>query len=83
MEDSCEDNAKNDTLKRIHKMVNIVKQDEEVSLEYMKIYEKEQWLIEQGRKETQEKMQELLAEKEAEIAKKDAEIARLKKQLSM
>ena len=64
-------------------MVNIVKQDEEVSLEYMKIYEKEQWLIEQGRKETQEKMQELLSEKEAEIAKKDAEIARLKKQLSM
>ena len=34
MEDSCEENAKNDTLKRIHKMVNIVKQDEEVSLEY-------------------------------------------------
>jgi len=64
-------------------MVNIVKQDEEVSLEYMKIYEKEQWLIEQGRKETQEKMQEILSEKEAEIAKKDAEIARLKKQLSM
>ena len=64
-------------------MVNIVKQDEEVSLEYMKIYEKEQWLIEQGRKETQEKMQEILSENEAEIAKKDAEIARLKKQLSM
>ena len=34
-------------------MVNLVKQDEEVSLQYMKIFEREEMLIEQGRKEEQ------------------------------
>ena len=38
MENSCGDNAKNDTLKRIHQMMELVKSDEEVSLEYMKIF---------------------------------------------
>lgn len=84
MENSCEANVKNGTLKKIHEMVNTVKQDEEVSLEYMKIYEKEQWLIEKGRKEEQKRtkvMEAKLAEKDAEIAEKDAKIAQLMAQL--
>ena len=36
-----------------NQMVNLVKQDEEVSLQYMKIFEREEMLIEQGRKEEQ------------------------------
>lgn len=41
--------ASNDELKKLQKMVDIVKQDEEVSLEYMKIFEREEMLIEKGR----------------------------------
>ena len=39
----------NGNLKKIQKLVDIVKQDEEVSLEYMKIFEREAMLIDQGR----------------------------------
>ena len=48
MEHTTEENAVNDNLRNIHKMVNLVKQDEEVSLEYMKIFEREEMLIQQG-----------------------------------
>ena len=48
MENSCGDNAKNDTLKRIHQMMERVKSDEEVSLEYMKIFERERMIKEEG-----------------------------------
>ena len=44
-------NAKNDELRAIHDMVRVVKQDAEVSKGYMKIYEKERVLKEQGREE--------------------------------
>lgn len=53
MEDTKEENAVNDTLLHIHEMVRTVKQDEEVSLEYMKIFEREEMLIRQGRREEQ------------------------------
>lgn len=65
-------------------MVNVVKMDEEVSLEYMKIFEREQMLvkqgieqgIKQGRKEEQanterERRRADLAEKEAERLRKE------------
>ena len=48
MEHTTEENAVNDNLRNIHKMVNLVKQDEEVSLEYMKIFEREEMLVQQG-----------------------------------
>ncbi|MGN1141418.1 MAG: Rpn family recombination-promoting nuclease/putative transposase [Oliverpabstia sp.] len=48
MEHTTEENAKNDNLQNIQKMINLVKQDREVSLEYMKIFEREEMLIEQG-----------------------------------
>ena len=43
------ENAVNDDLKQILTMVNRVKQDEEVSLQFMKIYERETMLLNQGR----------------------------------
>ena len=48
MEDSNEKNVKNETLEQIHQMMKRVKSDEEVSLEYMKIYERERMLKAQG-----------------------------------
>ena len=51
MEKSCEENAQSDTLKEIHRMVNAVKRDEEVSIEYMKIFEREQMIREEARQE--------------------------------
>ena len=49
MEQTSEENAANDELREIHRMVDKVKRDEEVSKEYMTIYEKEQMLLRQGR----------------------------------
>ena len=51
MEQTSEEKASNDELKEIHRMVDKVKKDEEVSKEYMKIYEKEQMLLRQGRED--------------------------------
>ena len=53
MEQSNEENAKNDWLKSVHQMVRDVKRDEEVSLEYMKIFEREEMVREEGREEGQ------------------------------
>ena len=49
MENTKWENAKNDSLKKIHSMVEIVKRDKGVTLEYMKIFEREQMLREEGR----------------------------------
>ena len=48
MENTTEENAKNDNLRNIQQMINLVKQDKGVSLEYMKIFEREEMLIQQG-----------------------------------
>lgn len=62
MENSCDCNVTNESLKKIHQMMKRVKSDEEVSLEYMKIYEREQMLTEQGHKqEAQKNARNLLA----------------------
>ena len=51
MEESSAENADSDTLREIHRMVETVRYDKEVSLEYMKAYEREQMVREQGKKE--------------------------------
>lgn len=51
MEDTRKENAVNETLRSIHRMVELVKQDEEVSLGYMKIFEREKMLVNQGIKQ--------------------------------
>ena len=48
MEHTSAENAKNDVLQSIDKMVRKVKEDGEVSLEYMKIFEREEMLVKQG-----------------------------------
>lgn len=53
MENTTRENAVNPSLKEIQQMVDTVKQDKEVSLEYMKIFEREEMLIRQGRREEQ------------------------------
>ena len=51
LEDSREENALDEDLKEIHRMVQQVKRDREVSLEYMKIFERERMIREEGREE--------------------------------
>lgn len=51
MERTTEENAANESLMRIQQMVKTVKYDREVSIEFMKIQEREEMLIEQGRAE--------------------------------
>lgn len=48
MEDSCADNAESGLLKDIHRMVEMVRHDEEVSLKYMKVYERERMIERRG-----------------------------------
>lgn len=50
MEDSTPENADCEWLQELHWMVERVRHDEEVSLEYMKVYEREQMIREQGEK---------------------------------
>ena len=79
------ENAVNDSLKELHQMVNVVKHDREVSLNYMKSFERDQMLIKQGLSQGLEQGREqerANTERErlrAEHAEK--ELALLKKQL--
>ena len=89
MENTTEENAKNDNLRNIQQMINLVKQDKEVSLEYMKIFEREEMLIQQGLQQGRQEEQ-INTERErqrAEQEKKRAdqleeELQRLKKLLN-
>ena len=85
MENTTEENAINDSLKRIHKMVMPVKHDKEVTLSFMKIFEREEMIRQQGRKEEQanterERLRADFAEQRAAHA--EQEIKRLKEQLA-
>ena len=89
MENTTEESAKNDNLRNIQQMINLVKQDKEVSLEYMKIFEREEMLIQQGLQQGRQEEQ-INTERErqrAEQEKKRAdqleeELQRLKKLLN-
>lgn len=50
MEESGIENADSEWLWEIHRMVEVVRHDEEVSLEYMKVCEREKMIREQGEK---------------------------------
>ena len=85
MENTTEENAINDSLKRIHKMVMLVKHDKEVTLSFMKIFEREEMIRQQVRKEEQanterERLRADFAEQRAAHA--EQEIQRLKEQLA-
>ena len=80
MENTTQTNAVNDTLKDIQKMVDIVKGDGEVSLGYMKGFERDTIMYEKGqeaeRKNTERERQRAdSAEKARDEAKKEREEA--------
>ena len=95
MEHTSVENAKSDVLRNIDKMVRKVKEDGEVSLEYMKIFEREEMLIKQGiiqgqekeRKNTERERQNATREQQrADVAEQRATVAeqelkRLKEEL--
>ncbi|MDO5405915.1 MAG: hypothetical protein Q4F28_01125 [Eubacteriales bacterium] len=89
MEHTTEENATTKELQDIQQMVEVVKRDGEVSIEYMKIYEREEMLLNRGRQEgrregelrerTNTEAQRLRADAaEQENARLRAELARLK-----
>ena len=51
MSDSQEKNVKNADLESIHNMVNAMKKNAEVAIGFMKIFEKERLIREEGREE--------------------------------
>ena len=67
VEDTKKENAKSDTLKAIHHMVEAVKRTPEVSKSYMKIYEKERMLVEHGRAEEIVRLMRKFGKNEEEI----------------
>lgn len=80
MENTTQTNAVNDTLKDIQKMVDIVKRDGEVSLSYMKGFERDTIMYEKGqeaeRKNTERERQRAdFAEKARDEAKKERDEA--------
>ncbi len=74
MEETRSDNAVNSYLKEIQDMVDTVKKDKEVSLEYMKFHELEERLINQGRKEGREE-EKANTEREHQRAEKESQRA--------
>lgn len=74
MEQSTEENAVNDSLRQLHHMVETVKRDGEVALTYMKSWDREARIREEGRAEERQKS-------EAEIKRLQAEIVRYQEEL--
>lgn len=78
MENTTQTNAVNDTLKDIQKMVDIVKRDREVSLSYMKGFERDTMMYEKGQEaERQNTERERQRADSAEKARDEAENARI------
>lgn len=82
MENTTEENAVNQDLKEIQKMVDTVKQDGEVSLAYMKGFERDMLMYEEGREEERkntERERERANAAEEENRRLRAELEKLKK----
>ena len=81
MEHTTEENAGNDNLRNIQQMINLVKQDEEVSLEYMKIFEREEMLIQQGIQQGRQEEQINTERERARADRLEKELQQIKEQL--
>lgn len=57
MEETTNDNACNKILQDIHEMVTKIKQDREVTLDYMKTFEHDKMIFDEGRSEGREEGQ--------------------------
>jgi predicted transposase/invertase (TIGR01784 family) len=77
MEKTNEQNAVNEDLKELQGMVEKVKDDREVSLEFMKTYEREKFIFEQGEKAERKRLEDAIknAAKRAEDADRRADDA--------
>ncbi len=83
IEESTADNAVNPTLQKLHHMVEKVKRDKEVSFDYMKIFEREEMIREEGREEEKlnterERLRADAAELKADAAEQRADAAERK-----
>ena len=83
MENTTQTNAVNDTLKDIQKMVDIVKRDGEVSLSYMKGFERDTIMYEKGqeaeRKNTERERQRADSAEKARMIAEEEKIEAQKK----
>ena len=83
MENTIQTNAVNDTLKDIQKMVDIVKRDGEVSLSYMKGFERDTIMYEKGqeaeRKNTERERQRADSAEKARMIAEEEKIEAQKK----
>ena len=76
MEKSTSENAVNDTLRDFHHMVETVKKDREVSVKYMKQFERDNMMRAEGREEERKNTEREHARAERECARADKERTR-------
>ena len=84
MEKSTSENAVNDTLRDFHHMVENVKKDREVSVKYMKQFERDNMMRAEGREEERKNTEREHARDERECARANAleeELNRLKSKM--
>ena len=62
IENSIEENVTNETIHLIHKGVQVIKQNKEVGVQYMKTWEREAMIREEGKAEGKEKGRTLINE---------------------
>ena len=76
MENSTSENVVNDTLRDFHHMVETVKKDREVSVKYMKQFERDNMMRAEGREEERKNTEREHARAERECARADKERTR-------
>ena len=76
MEKSTSENAVNDTLRDFHHMVETVKKDREMSVKYMKQFERDNMMRAEGREEERKNTEREHARAERECARADKERTR-------
>lgn len=79
MEESTSENAVNDTLRDFHHIVETVKKDREVSVKYMKQFERDNMMRAEGREEERKNTEREHARAERECARANALEAELKR----
>ena len=79
MENSTSENAVNDTLRDFHPIVETVKKDREVSVKYMKQFERDNMMRAEGREEERKNTEREHARAERECARANALEAELKR----
>ena len=84
MENTTRENAVSEELEAIQEMVDVVKEDAEVTVAYMKGFERDQMFLEEGKKQERENTLKEKQRADMEQQRADAaaeEIAKLRKQL--